>query len=172
MVPPRTGQVHAGNLLLRRGTMSIISPTTAPSHRVPRSFACRTQAAGHDAFVPPAAQIDNGDEALYPDKSGTYTKGILQTGEERRPGGFRKDRAGRAAHAQWPAGRSGVRSGMSRLQPIRRTGGASPGERGLGSGTGGTILGLALAGRALYSLLLRSDGRGGGNGIVVAARLQ
>ena len=33
--------------------MSIISPITAPSHRVPRSFACRTQAAGHDAFVPP-----------------------------------------------------------------------------------------------------------------------
>ena len=29
---------------------------------------------------PHAAQIDNGDEALYPDKSGTYTKGILQTG--------------------------------------------------------------------------------------------
>ncbi|MGC1885743.1 MAG: hypothetical protein WA709_06545, partial [Stellaceae bacterium] len=60
--------------------MGIISPTTAPSHRVPRSFALRTQAAGHDAFVPPPAQIDNGDEALYPDKSGTYTKGILQTG--------------------------------------------------------------------------------------------
>ena len=31
------------------------------------------------SFLAPA-QIDNGDEALYPDKSGTYTKGILQTG--------------------------------------------------------------------------------------------
>jgi hypothetical protein len=40
----------------------------------------RTQTAGHDAFIPAPAQIDNGDEALYPDKSGTYTKGILQTG--------------------------------------------------------------------------------------------
>ena len=60
--------------------MSIISPITAPNHRVPRSFACRIQAAGHDAFVPPPAQVDNGDEALYPDKSGTYTKGIQQTG--------------------------------------------------------------------------------------------
>ena len=60
--------------------MSIISPITAPDHRVPRSFACRTQTAGHDAFVPPPAQVDNGDEALYPDKSGTYTKGVLQTG--------------------------------------------------------------------------------------------
>jgi hypothetical protein len=60
--------------------MSIISAITAPGHRVPRSFALRTQTAGHDAFVPPPAQIDNGDEALYADKSGTYTKGILQTG--------------------------------------------------------------------------------------------
>jgi len=40
----------------------------------------RTQAAGHDAFVPPPAQVDNGDEARYADKSGTYTKGILKTG--------------------------------------------------------------------------------------------
>jgi len=60
--------------------MSIISPITTPDHRVPRSFACRTQTAGHDAFIAPPAQIDNGDEALYPDKSGTYTKGVLQTG--------------------------------------------------------------------------------------------
>ena len=54
--------------------------TPATSHRVLRSLACRTQAAGHDALFPAPAQIDNGDEALYPDKSGTYTKGILQTG--------------------------------------------------------------------------------------------
>ena len=60
--------------------MSINSPVTAPGHRVPRSLALRTQAAGHDAFVPPPAQVDNGDEARYADKSGTYTKGILQTG--------------------------------------------------------------------------------------------
>ena len=56
----------------------IASPAT--SHRVPRSFALRLQAAGHDAFIPAPAQIDNGDEALYADKSGTYTKGILQAG--------------------------------------------------------------------------------------------
>jgi hypothetical protein len=54
--------------------------TPATSHRVLRSLACRTQAAGRDAFYPAPAQIDNGDEALYPDKSATYTKGILQTG--------------------------------------------------------------------------------------------
>jgi hypothetical protein len=60
--------------------MSVISSITAPGHRVPRSFALRIQAAGHDAFVALPAQTDNGDEALYPDKSGTYTKGILQNG--------------------------------------------------------------------------------------------
>jgi hypothetical protein len=40
----------------------------------------RTQTAAHDAFIPAPAQIDNGDEARYADKSGTYTKGILQSG--------------------------------------------------------------------------------------------
>jgi hypothetical protein len=40
--------------------------------------ALRTQMAGADAFVPKGAQNDNGDEAEYTDKSGTYTKGILQ----------------------------------------------------------------------------------------------
>jgi hypothetical protein len=50
----------------------------ATSGRVLRSLALRTQAAGNDAFIPKPDQIDNGDEAEYTDKSGTYTKGILQ----------------------------------------------------------------------------------------------
>jgi hypothetical protein len=58
----------------------MMSSITAPYHRIPRSFALRNRAAGHDAYIPPPAQVDNGDEALYPDKSGTYTKGVLQTG--------------------------------------------------------------------------------------------
>src|SRR5208283_4292054 len=62
----------------RRAVTLITSPAT--SHRVPRSFALRLQTAGHNAFMPAPAQIDNGDEALYADKSGTYNKGILQTG--------------------------------------------------------------------------------------------
>jgi hypothetical protein len=56
------------------------SSITAPYHRVPRSSALRNWAAGHDAFIRPPAQVDNGDEARYADKSGTYTKGILQSG--------------------------------------------------------------------------------------------
>ena len=37
------------------------------------------QAAAQDAFVPAPALIDNGDEGRYADKSGTYTKGVLQS---------------------------------------------------------------------------------------------
>jgi hypothetical protein len=53
--------------------------TPATSNRVFRSFALRTQEAGEDAFSPSVPQLDNGDEALYSDKSGTYTKGVLQS---------------------------------------------------------------------------------------------
>jgi hypothetical protein len=49
-----------------------------PSHRIPRSLELRTELAEHDASIPAPPQIDNGDEARYSDKSGTYTKGVLQ----------------------------------------------------------------------------------------------
>ena len=52
----------------------------ATSNRVLRNLALRTQTAGNDAFAAAPAQFDNGDEALYADKSGTYTKGLLQSG--------------------------------------------------------------------------------------------
>jgi len=60
----------------------IVIPTESPStsNRVSRAFACRTQAAAHQAFSRIPVQTDNGDETLYVDKSGTYTKGVLQTG--------------------------------------------------------------------------------------------
>ena len=77
----------------------------ATSNRIVRSLALRTQTAGNDDFIAAPAQIDNGDEALYADKSGTYTKGVLQAGiglvdlaaynivqdriEQRRPEGLR-----------------------------------------------------------------------------------
>jgi len=54
--------------------------TAATSNRVARCFALRTGMAAQDAFVPAPAQIDNGDEARYSDKCGTYTKGIKQAG--------------------------------------------------------------------------------------------
>ncbi len=57
---------------------AIDGPST--HNRVARAFAVRQLAAGQDAFQPAPPQVDNGDEALYADKSGTYTKGVLQTG--------------------------------------------------------------------------------------------
>ena len=57
---------------------SQLIPATA--NRILRSLVLRTERAGNDAVVPSPAQIDNGDEALYTDKSGTYTKGVLQSG--------------------------------------------------------------------------------------------
>ena len=60
--------------------MPIAPLSPATSNRVQRAFACRLAAAGRDAFAPVPEQMDNGDEAKYVDKSGTYSKGILQTG--------------------------------------------------------------------------------------------
>src|ERR1700761_1292672 len=54
--------------------------THATRHRVERSFALRTEIATQDASVPAPSQIDNGDEARYRDKCGTYTKGVQQKG--------------------------------------------------------------------------------------------
>ncbi len=60
--------------------MGVLPVTPATSNRVLRSLALRAETAVRDASVAAAERIDNGDEARYPDKSGTYTKGILQSG--------------------------------------------------------------------------------------------
>ena len=54
--------------------------TPATTNRVPRALALRTETTGADSFTASPAQVDNGDEARYADKSGTYTKGVLQEG--------------------------------------------------------------------------------------------
>lgn len=58
----------------------VIMATPATSNRVARSLEYRLAIAEQDALIPAPPQIDNGDEARYADKSGTYTKGILQAG--------------------------------------------------------------------------------------------
>ena len=60
----------------------MVIPVTSPStsNRILRSFALRAETAAQDALVPAPSEIDNGDEARYPDKSGTYTKCVLQSG--------------------------------------------------------------------------------------------
>ncbi|MFL6451684.1 MAG: vanadium-dependent haloperoxidase [Bryobacteraceae bacterium] len=54
------------------------SPVT--NNRLTRSLACRMETAARNSFQIAPAQLDNGDEALYADKCGTYTKGVLQKG--------------------------------------------------------------------------------------------
>src|SRR5271166_4789548 len=61
-------------------TEKTMSNTPSTTNRIPRCFALRTATAANDAFIAAPPQVDNGDEALYSDKSGTYTKGVLQTG--------------------------------------------------------------------------------------------
>ena len=58
----------------------MILPSTSPStsNRVVKSLALRVQTAARDALVTAPPEIDNGDEALYSDKSGTYTKCVKQ----------------------------------------------------------------------------------------------
>ena len=48
--------------------------------RVRESLAIRTAAATLESQIPVPPHTTNGDEELYPDKSGTYSKGILQDG--------------------------------------------------------------------------------------------
>jgi hypothetical protein len=48
--------------------------------RVKESFGLRVAAATKEAHIPVPPHTTNGDEQRYPDKSGTYSKGILQDG--------------------------------------------------------------------------------------------
>ena len=59
-------------------TNALLSGMSDP--RVRQSLALRIEAATRDALIPVPPHTTNGDEARYPDKSGTYTKGVLQDG--------------------------------------------------------------------------------------------
>src|ERR1043166_9384168 len=55
-------------------------PGSVVDPRVKRSFAIRGETATKEALIPVPPHTSNSDEERYPDKSGTYTKGILQDG--------------------------------------------------------------------------------------------
>src|SRR6266446_3604157 len=55
-------------------------PGAVIDHRVKKSFAIRVGTATKEALIPVPPHTTNGDQERYPDKSGTYTKGILQDG--------------------------------------------------------------------------------------------
>ena len=52
----------------------------ATNKRGAQAFAVRLAAATREALIPVPGHATNGDEARYPDKSGTYSKGLLQDG--------------------------------------------------------------------------------------------
>jgi hypothetical protein len=56
------------------------TPTPVSDPRVRRSLALRVAAANSEASIPVPPHTTNGDEQLYPDKCGSYTKGLLQDG--------------------------------------------------------------------------------------------
>ena len=58
----------------------ILSPDKQKDPRVKESLSIRTTAATVESKIPVPPHTTNGDEELYPDKSGTYSKGILQDG--------------------------------------------------------------------------------------------
>src|SRR5436309_11750807 len=66
------------NPAIRDGVASPAKPIKDP--RVKESLAIRTTAATVESQIPVPPHTTNGDEQLYPDKSGTYSKGILQDG--------------------------------------------------------------------------------------------
>jgi membrane-associated phospholipid phosphatase len=55
---------------------SVASAQPAPSTRVTAAYNLRCAAAAADSLVPVATNVNNGDEALYPDGGGTFTKGL------------------------------------------------------------------------------------------------
>lgn len=102
--PPESGEVQPSprgfdrrSFLTRAGAAATLAagaatiPTSAvaddgPSgagfsnERIRKTFEVRSKAALHEALIPSAPQTTNGDEQRYPDKSGTYSKGLLQDG--------------------------------------------------------------------------------------------
>jgi hypothetical protein len=51
-------------------------PGFVVNKRVVQAFTLRVGEASQDALVPAAANVSNGDDSIYPDKGGTYTKGL------------------------------------------------------------------------------------------------
>ena len=58
----------------RANASGVELPAGVSDERVVQAFELRVGEAIHDAQVPPARNLNNGDDALYPDKAGTYTK--------------------------------------------------------------------------------------------------
>lgn len=75
---------NAGLALARSSNTTFGEGVRAPASRgdprVRRCFAIRLATANDEAHIPVPPHTTNGDEERYPDKCGTYSKGILQDG--------------------------------------------------------------------------------------------
>ncbi len=65
------------------GLEHVSPPAGITNNRVVQSFANRVGVATQEALIPVPLHTTNGDETHYPDKSGTYSKGLLQDGPGR-----------------------------------------------------------------------------------------
>jgi len=55
---------------------AVALPGGVVNNRVIQAFTLRVEEAYQDALIPAAVNVNNGDDSLYPDKGGTYTKGL------------------------------------------------------------------------------------------------
>jgi len=55
---------------------TVALPFSISNQRIIQAFTLRVSEAINDAIVPAAVNVSNGDDARYPDKGGTYTKGL------------------------------------------------------------------------------------------------
>ena len=84
----QVGAVLAGGAVLGKATPASAQNVNLASEdgsfardpRVKQAFAIRIKTAAKEASIPVPPHTTNGDEARYPDKSGTYSKGLLQDG--------------------------------------------------------------------------------------------
>ncbi len=65
------------------GSGRVPPPGGVTNNRVLQSFTNRVLAATQESLIPVPLHTTNGDETRYPDKSGTYSKGLLQDGPGR-----------------------------------------------------------------------------------------
>jgi len=72
----RPSAVSAQEFSHHSGPSSSVLPASVTNERVIQAFGLRVSEATQDAIVGPAVNVNNGDTALYPDKGGTYTKGL------------------------------------------------------------------------------------------------
>lgn len=82
-----TGSALLGKTVLASGESNVTkvgdgirAPGSRSDPRVRRCFAIRLGTANDEAHIPVPLHTTNGDEDRYPDKCGTYSKGILQDG--------------------------------------------------------------------------------------------